>query len=90
MPSLTKWNVVPPGRTHGSRTSDVSTNTGIVPAPMNGEPGGLAYVLGPDGRYHSVCLTVLSLDAEGRVVELTTFVLPELFAAWGFPPVLDA
>lgn len=62
----------------------------IVPAAMNGEPGGLAYVLGPDGRYHSVCLTVLSLDAEGRVVELTTFVLPELFAAWGFPPVLDA
>lgn len=59
----------------------------IVPAPMNGEPGGLAYVLGPDGRYHAVCLTVLSLEA-GRVVELTTFVLPELFAAWGFPAVL--
>jgi len=34
--------------------------------------------------------TVMSLDADGRVVELTTFVLPELFAAWGFPPVLDA
>ena len=62
----------------------------IVPAPMNGEPGGLAYVRGPDGRYHAVCLTVMSLDAGGRVVELTTFVLPELFAAWGFPPVIDA
>jgi len=62
----------------------------IVSAPMNGEPGGLAYVRGPDGRYHSVCLTVLSLAADGRVVELTTFVLPELFAAWGFPTVLDA
>ena len=62
----------------------------IVPAPMNGDPGGLAYVRGPDGRYHAVCLTVMSLDADGRVVELTTFVLPELFAAWGFPPVLDA
>jgi RNA polymerase sigma-70 factor (ECF subfamily) len=62
----------------------------IVPAPMNGDPGGLAYVLGPDGRYHAVCLTVLSLDASGRVAELTTFVLPELFAAWGFPAVLDA
>ena len=61
----------------------------IVPAPMNGEPGGLAYVLGPDGRFHAVCLTVLSLDAAGRVVELTTFVLPELFAAWGFPAVLE-
>lgn len=60
----------------------------IVPAPMNGEPGGLAYVRSPDGRYHAVCLTVLSLDAEGRVAELTTFVLPELFAAWGFPAML--
>jgi len=62
----------------------------IMPAPMNGDPGGLAYVLAPDGRYHAVCLTVLSLDADGLVDELTTFVLPELFAAWGFPPVLDA
>jgi len=62
----------------------------IVPAPMNGEPAALAYVHGPDGRYHAVCLTVLSLDdADGRIVELTTFVLPELFAAWGFPAVLD-
>lgn len=62
----------------------------IVSAPMNGDPGGLAYVLGADGRYHCVCLTVLSFNAEGRVSELTTFVLPELFEAWGFPPVLDA
>lgn len=31
----------------------------------------------------------MSLDAERRVVELTTFVLPELFTAWGFPPLLD-
>jgi RNA polymerase sigma-70 factor (ECF subfamily) len=62
----------------------------IVPAAMNGEPGGLAYVRGPDGRYHAVCLTVLSVDGDGQVCELTTFVLSELFAAWGFPPVLDA
>src|SRR5262249_4146871 len=54
-----------------------------------GEPAGLAYVRAPDGRYHAVCLTVLSLDADGRIVELTTFVLPELFAAWGFPAVLS-
>lgn len=61
----------------------------IVPAPMNGEPGGLAYVRGADGRYHPVCLTVMSLHGDGRIRELTTFVLPELFTAWGFPPVLD-
>jgi RNA polymerase sigma-70 factor (ECF subfamily) len=60
----------------------------VVPAPMNGEPGGLAYVRMQDGRYHAVCLTVLSLDDAGRVKELTTFVLPELFTAWGFPAVL--
>ena len=60
------------------------------PGTWDGEPGGLAYVRGPDDRYHAVCLTVLSLDAGGRVGEPTTFVLPELFAAWGFAPVLDA
>jgi RNA polymerase sigma-70 factor (ECF subfamily) len=62
----------------------------LVAAPMNGEPAALAYVRAPDGRYHAVCLTVVSLDDGGRIVELTTFVLPELFAAWGFPAVLDA
>jgi RNA polymerase sigma-70 factor (ECF subfamily) len=78
MQSTGTWDGVPrPGRYK------------IVPAPMNGEPAGLAYVRAPDGRYHAVCLTVLSLDADGRIVELTTFVLPELFAAWGFPAVLD-
>ena len=61
----------------------------LVPAPMNGEPAALAYVRSADGRYYPVCLTMLSLDADGRIVELTTFVLPELFAAWGFPAVLD-
>ena len=29
MPSLTKWNVVPPGRSHGSRSVWVTTNTGV-------------------------------------------------------------
>jgi RNA polymerase sigma-70 factor, ECF subfamily len=62
----------------------------LVPAPMNGEPAALAYVLATDGRYHPVCLTALSLDAQGRIVELTTFVLHDLFVAWGFPAVLDA
>jgi RNA polymerase sigma-70 factor (ECF subfamily) len=78
MQSTGTWDGVPrPGRYK------------IVPAPMNGEPAALAYVRAPDGRYHAVCLTVLSLDADGRIIELTTFVLPELFAAWGFPAVLD-
>jgi len=79
MQSTGTWDGVPrPGRYK------------IVPAPMNGEPAGLAYVRASDGRYHAVCLTVLSLNGDGRIVELTTFVLPKLFAAWGFPTVLDA
>ncbi len=79
MQSTGTWDGVPrPGRYK------------IVAAPMNGEPAGLAYVRAPDGRYHAVCLTVLCLDARGRVVELATFVLPELFTAWGFPAALDA
>lgn len=61
----------------------------LVAAPMNGEPAALAYVRAPDGRYRPVCLTVLSLDPDGRIEELTTFVLPELFAAWGFPALLE-
>jgi RNA polymerase sigma-70 factor (ECF subfamily) len=78
MQSTGTWDGVPrPGRYK------------LVPAPMNGEPAALAYVRAPDGRYHAVCLTMLSLDANGRIAELTTFVLPELFAAWGFPAVLD-
>lgn len=62
----------------------------LLAAPMNAEPAALAYVRGPDGRYHPVCLTAVSLDANGCIVELTTYVLPELFVAWGFPAVLDA
>lgn len=62
----------------------------LVSAPMNGEPAALAYVRAGDGRYYPVCLNALSLDADGRIVELTTYVLPELFAAWGFPAALDA
>jgi RNA polymerase sigma-70 factor (ECF subfamily) len=61
----------------------------IVPAPMNGEPAGLAYVRGPDGRYHLICLNVMSLDEKGRITEVTVFVLPELFKAWAFPEVIE-
>ena len=68
--------------------------TAVAPAPpwfsSFPETNVRTYVRGPDGRYHPVCLTVLSLDASGHVAELTTFVLPVLFAAWGFPAALDA
>jgi hypothetical protein len=57
---------------------------------MNGRPAALAYMRGDDGRYAAVCLTVPTLNREGRISELTVFVLPEQVEAWGRPPVLDA
>jgi hypothetical protein len=38
MPSLTKWKVVPPGRSQGSRFSCVTTKTGV----WNGASSGLS------------------------------------------------
>jgi RNA polymerase sigma-70 factor (ECF subfamily) len=61
----------------------------IVSVPMNGQPAGLAYVEGADGRYVPVCLTVMDLDAEGRVFDMTVFVLPQYFDAWGVPASLE-
>jgi RNA polymerase sigma-70 factor, ECF subfamily len=62
----------------------------LVATAINGQPAALAYVRGPDGRYMSMCLTVLTVDQDGRISEMTVFVLPEHFAAWGYAPTLDA
>ncbi|MBS2028553.1 MAG: RNA polymerase subunit sigma-70 [Deltaproteobacteria bacterium] len=62
----------------------------IVRSTMNGQPAAMAYVRAPDGRWVATCLTVLTFDDDARISELTVFVLPELFAQWGFPPVLEA
>jgi RNA polymerase sigma-70 factor (ECF subfamily) len=61
----------------------------IVPTAMNGQPAGLAYVRGADGRYVPVCLTVMDLDTDGRVFDMAVFVLPQHFSAWGYPPSLE-
>ena len=61
----------------------------LLPFGMNGQPAALSYMRGADGRYSAVCLTVLTLDHEGRISELTVFVLPEQMKAWGCPPTLD-
>ncbi|AKV00279.1 RNA polymerase sigma factor [Labilithrix luteola] len=61
----------------------------IVPSTMNGQPAAMAYVRASDGRYIATCLTVLTLDDDAHISELTVFVLPELFAQWGFPAVLE-
>jgi len=61
----------------------------LVPSPMNGQPAALAYVRGHNGRYTAVCLTVLTLGRDGRISELTVFVLPEHFREWGYPLTLE-
>lgn len=62
----------------------------LVATTMNGQPAALAYLRGEDGRYASLCLTVLTLDGRACISELTVFVLPEHFTAWGFPTTLTA
>jgi RNA polymerase sigma-70 factor (ECF subfamily) len=61
----------------------------LVTAPMNGQPAALAYVRNPEGQYTAVCLTVLTLAEDGRISEMTVFILPAHFKAWGFPITLD-
>lgn len=62
----------------------------LLPVGMNGQPAALAYVRGDNGRFLPVCLTVLTLNRDGLISEMTVFVLPEQVAAWGCPPTLDA
>jgi len=61
----------------------------IVTCSMNGQPAGLAYVRFGDGPFVPVCMTVMSLAADGRVSVMDTFVLPNQFATWGLPAKLD-
>jgi hypothetical protein len=66
-----------------------------LPTAMNGQPAALSYLRtesGRDGasvRYTAICLTVMTLDRHGRVVDLTVFARPELFAAFGFAQTIE-
>lgn len=61
----------------------------IQVAEINGQPAGLAYVQMEDARWVSVCMTVMTLDEDGRVSAMDVFVLPREFERWGFPAVLE-
>ena len=61
----------------------------IVPTALNGQPAGLAYVRMDDGRWVAVCMTVMTLEEDGRVSAMDVFVLPRHFATWGHPPALE-
>ncbi len=61
----------------------------IVPTALNGQPAALAYVRMDDGRWVAVCITVMTLDEDGRISAMDVFVLPRHFATWGHPPALE-
>jgi RNA polymerase sigma-70 factor (ECF subfamily) len=61
----------------------------MVPTAMNGQPAALAYVEDEDGRHVAVCMTVMDLDSDGRIFDMTVFVLPQHYAAWGHPMSLE-
>jgi RNA polymerase sigma-70 factor, ECF subfamily len=60
---------------------------GLV-ATANTQPAAAHYLRRPgDREYRPLALDVLRIE-EGRVAEITTFVSPELFPAFGLPPTL--
>ncbi len=61
----------------------------VVPTSLNGQPAGLAYVRMDDGRWVSVCMTVMTLEEDGRVSAMDVFVLPQQFEAWGHPTAIE-
>jgi RNA polymerase sigma-70 factor, ECF subfamily len=59
-----------------------------VVAAANRQPAVAHYLRRPDEReYRPLALDVLHIEG-GRVAEITSFVQPELFAAFGLPPAL--
>ena len=67
----------------------------IVPSAMNGQPAALAYVQNAEGRWTAVCLTVMTLDPDSsttspRISAMDVFVLPQHFATWGHPLMLES
>ena len=62
----------------------------MVPTRANRQPAAAAYVRGPgDAEHRAFAIGVLRIEG-GRIVELTAFHDPGLFAAFGLPPALPA
>ena len=59
----------------------------MVPVDANGQPGFACYQLGDDGRRHAHALQVLAVGGAG-IARIVAFIQPELFPAFGLPPVL--
>jgi RNA polymerase sigma-70 factor, ECF subfamily len=59
----------------------------MVPVAANGQPGFACYLLGRDGHRHAHALQVLTVGDAG-IAHIVAFIQPELFPAFGLPPVL--
>jgi RNA polymerase sigma-70 factor, ECF subfamily len=60
----------------------------LVPTRANMQPAAAAYLRTPGGsEYQAFALDVLRIE-DGKVVEITAFLAPELFPAFGLPPTL--
>ena len=61
-----------------------------VPAGANTQPAAAHYLRQPgETEYRPLAIDVLRIEA-GRVAEITSFVFPELFPAFGLPPTLTS
>jgi len=59
-----------------------------VVAGANLQPAAAHYLRPPgESEYRPLALDVLRIE-QGRIAEISTFVLPELFPAFGLPPAL--
>ena len=61
----------------------------LLPVAANGQHGFACYLLEPDGRHHAHGVQVLTVRA-GAIAHVVSFNQPELFGAFGLPPVLPA
>jgi RNA polymerase sigma-70 factor (ECF subfamily) len=61
-----------------------------ITTAANMQPAAAHYLLRPgDSEYRALALDVLRVE-DGLIAEITSFVLPELFPAFGLPPTLPA
>jgi RNA polymerase sigma-70 factor (ECF subfamily) len=58
----------------------------MVPTAANGQPAAAAYLRGADGTYRAYGIVVLTLTATS-IAKIVVFADPDLFPAFGLPPV---
>ncbi|TMR07528.1 sigma-70 family RNA polymerase sigma factor [Actinomadura soli] len=61
----------------------------LVPVQVNGQPGFACYQRGPDGRFRTGAINVLSLR-DGRITRITAFLDPALYPLFGLPEELPS